>query len=200
MQRTPSSDLATFVDRAVDGMLPSPGALRNIRDETFPVSGDESGDKKNLRDRLSIRPSTDEEHPGTRELPDDLRTLWIEYDARGDRHRAWWDFTREATLEIYKDWPFDDGRSAVLYMVKNFEKHDGDGLSWLASWLRQKEISENERTSIEMRCLITCLHLSGTYDRLNSPCLASMETVVRRIAQIVEANSGEGGKPRCWSL
>ena len=32
VQRMPSSDLATFV-RVVDGMLPSPGDLRNIRDE-----------------------------------------------------------------------------------------------------------------------------------------------------------------------
>ena len=35
VQRIPSSDLAMFVDRAVDGMLPSPGDLWNIRDETF---------------------------------------------------------------------------------------------------------------------------------------------------------------------
>ena len=32
VQRIPLSDLATFVDRAVDGKLPSPGDLRNIRD------------------------------------------------------------------------------------------------------------------------------------------------------------------------
>ena len=51
---------------------------------------------------------------------------------------------REATFEISWDWPFDDGRSALLYMVKHFEKHGGDGLSWLASWSRQKEISEHE--------------------------------------------------------
>ena len=43
-----------------------------------------------------------------------------------------------------------------------------------------------------MKCLITCIHLSGTYNQLNSPCLASKETVARRIAQIVEAYSGEG--------
>ena len=68
----------------------------------------------------------------------------------------------------------------------------------LASWFRQKQINEQERTSLEMRCLITCLHSSGTYDQLNSPCLASMETVAWRIAQIVEAYSGDGGKPR-WA-
>ena len=120
--------------------------------------------------------------------------VWIDNDAHGDPHKAWRDFTREATFEIYKDWPIDDGRSALLYMVKHFVKHGGDGLSWLANWLRLKEINEHERTSIEMRCFITCLYLSGTYDQLNSPCLASVETVARRIAQIVEAYSGEAGK------
>ena len=48
------------------------------------------------------------------------------------------------------------------------KKHGGDGSSWLASWLRQNQISEHERTSLDMRCLITCLHLSGTYDHLIS--------------------------------
>ena len=42
---------------------------------------------------------------------------------------------------------------------------------------------------------LTCRHLSGTHDQLNSPCLASMETVAQRIAQIVEAYSGGGGAP-----
>ena len=41
-----------------------------------------------------------------------------------------------------KDWLFDDGRSALLYMVKHFEKHGGDGLSCLPSWLRQREIDQ----------------------------------------------------------
>ena len=82
------------------------------------MSRDESGDKANLRDRLSVQPPTDEENPGNRELPDDLRTISIEYDAHGDRHKSWWDFTREATFEIYKDRPIYDGRSAMLYMVK----------------------------------------------------------------------------------
>ena len=38
VQRKPSSDLAMFVSRTVEGMLPSPGDLRNIRDETFSVA------------------------------------------------------------------------------------------------------------------------------------------------------------------
>ena len=46
VQRIPSSDLALFVNRAADGMLLSPGDLRNTRDETFLVSQDESGDTR----------------------------------------------------------------------------------------------------------------------------------------------------------
>ena len=72
------------------------------------------------------------------------------------------------------------------------------GSSWLASWLRQEEISEHERTSVEMRCLVTCLHLCRTYDQLNSPCLSSTETFAWWTAQIAEAYSGEGDKPR-WA-
>ena len=49
-----------------------------------------------------------------------------------------------------------------------------------------------------MKWLITCLHLSGRYDQLNSPCLALMETIARRIAPIVEAYSGDGSRPR-WA-
>ena len=104
VQRISSSDLATHVDRAVDGMLSSLTDIRNTREDTFHVSRDENDDKSNLRDRLSIRPQDDEETLGNRKPPDDARTVWIEYDAHGDRHNAWRDFTREATFEVYKDW------------------------------------------------------------------------------------------------
>ena len=70
--------------------------------------------------------------------------------------------------------------------------------SWLASWLRHEEISEHERTSVEMRCLSTCLHLCRTYDQLNSPRLSSTETFAWWTAQIAEAYPGEGDKPR-WT-
>ena len=77
-------------------------------------------------------------------------------------------------------------------MVRHVEKHGGVGLSWLASRLRKTEIYNHERTSIDMRCIVTCLHLSGTHDQLNSPRLSSTETVVQKFAQIVETYSGVG--------
>ena len=198
VQRIPSSDVAIFVEKAIDCILPPSDDPRGTRDSTSYANRGETNGENNLRDRLSIRPPPDDEEPETKEFPDVLRTLWIDYDAHGDRHKPWRDFAREATFEVYKDWPFDDGRSSLLYMVKHFEKHGGDGLSWMAGWLRQNEMNEHERTSIEMKCLITCLYVSGTYDQLDSPCVASMETIARRIAQIVEGYSGDGGRPR-WA-
>ena len=56
---------------------------------------------------------------------------------------------------------------------------------WQVNCDKMRSTNMNE-SSIEIRCLISCLHLTGTYDQLNSSCLTSMETVVRRIAQIVE--------------
>ena len=88
VQRIPSSDLTVFVNRAIHGTPPAPGDPRNIRDGTFPVGQDESVDKTSLRNRLSIQSPTDEENPGVREPPDDLRTLWVEYGAHCDRHKS----------------------------------------------------------------------------------------------------------------
>ena len=64
-------------------------------------------------------------------------------------------------------------------MVKHFERHGGDGPSWQATWLREKDIGEGERTAIEMRCLITAVYLSGTHDQVNGPCMSSLETITR---------------------
>ena len=114
VQRIPSGDLPVFVNRAVDGMLPSMGDSRNFRDEPFPLGQDEKVDKTNLRNRLSIQSPADEERLQTICGPSGLNIMPRVTD------KTWRDFTREATLEIYKDWPFDDGRSAVLYMVKHF--------------------------------------------------------------------------------
>ena len=74
VQRIPSSDFATFVDRVVDGMLPPPGAGIFVMRHCL-ASRDEGGDKAKLRVRFSIRPPTDEEHLGTLEPSDDLDSL-----------------------------------------------------------------------------------------------------------------------------
>ena len=47
-----------------------------------------------------------------------------------------------------------------------------------------------------MRTLVQALHLGGSYDHLNLPCLAAFETLSRRIAQIIEAYSADAKVPR----
>ena len=68
----------------------------------------------------------------------------------------------------------------------------------MTKWLASRGVSPNERTGIEMKCLITCLQLAGTYEHLNVPVLACLETISRRIAQIVEAYSIDSKQPR-WA-
>ena len=67
---------------------------------------------------------------------------------------------------------------------------------WLDKWLADRGVCAQERTGIEMRTLVTALHLGGTYDQLNTPCLASFETLARRMAQIIEAYAADAKAPR----
>ena len=152
VQRIPSSDLATFVDRAVDGMLLSPGGLRNFRDEPCLVSRDESGDKTNhviaCPFKLLLMKSTLESG--------DLQTMC---GPSGSNMTPMVTDTKLGGISLAKQ-HLRSTRIGLLMMVVcafvhgHIEKHGGDGLSWLASWLRQKEIDEHDRTSIEMRCFI----------------------------------------------
>ena len=50
VQRIPSSDLATFVQIAIDCILPPSDDPRSIRDRPSYTSRDETNEKNNLRD------------------------------------------------------------------------------------------------------------------------------------------------------
>ena len=85
-----------------------------------------------------------------------------------------------------------------MHLIKHWDRHAESGLSWLDKWLAGRGITPGERTGIEMKCLVACLHQAGTYDHLNVPVLACLETIGRRIAQIVEAYSADAKQPR-WA-
>jgi hypothetical protein len=133
---------------------------------------------------------------GPAKEPDDIRTLSVDYDDHGERFKRWRDFAREVSSVKFPDWPFDDTNSQALHLIRHWDRHAEDGLSWLTKWLTDRGVSTTERTGIEMKCLITCLQLAGTYDHLNVPVLACLETIARRIAQIVEAYSVDSKQPR----
>ena len=122
----------------------------------------------------------------------------MDYDEHGERFKRWRTFARETTTAKFPDWPFEDGNSQAQYLIKHWDRHAEDGLAWLNKWFADRGVSPNERTGIEMKTLITCLHLAGTYDHLNVPVLACLETIARRIAQIIEAYAGDSKQPR-WT-
>lgn len=133
---------------------------------------------------------------GPAKEPEDIRTLSVDYDDHGERFKRWRDFAREVSSVKFPDWPFDDTNSQALHLIRHWDRHAEDGLSWLTKWLTDRGVSTTERTGIEMKCLITCFQLAGTYDHLNVPVLACLETIARRVAQIVDAYSVDSKQPR----
>ena len=211
LRRMKIEDVPGLIDRVVAGLRPgvpkaAAGAhlddharagdddLRGIRDGERSGGHGALDDESDLRARLRVRNAAN----GDVKNGDEMRTLWVDYDSHGGRHKAWRDFVHEVSFERHADWPFEGERSAFLFMARHFEQHGGNGLQWLAMWVREKELHAKERTAIEMRVLVSCLHLSGTYDQLNGPCIAALETIARRVAAIVEAYAGDDGRPR-WA-
>ncbi len=126
---------------------------------------------------------------------EDARTLEVDYDEQGERYKEWRKVVTEVREYSFPDWPLE-GPMTVLHLVKHFGRHGGDPKRWLSEWMRARHISETDRVSFEMRCLVDIVYLAGCYDQLNLPVLASVETACRRIQAIVEAYSaGSAGTP-----
>ena len=69
-------------------------------------------------------------------------------------------------------------------------------MRWLQGFLKEYDISAHERTAIELKCLVRAIYMSGVYDQLNSPALASVEELCRRVSQLTEAYAaGSNGRP-----
>ena len=138
---------------------------------------------------------------GTTEVNDeeagDARTLFIDFDEQGSRFKLWRNVVLESKDYSYTDWPFE-GPSTVMHLLKQMHRNGGDARLWLQLWARQKNIQDSDRVMHEMRCLTDVLFHGATFDQLNLPVLASMETVARRIQCIVEAYAAGSGTPD-WS-
>ena len=125
----------------------------------------------------------------------DARALEVDYNAAGERHKAWDQLVLEAKDYQFDDWPLE-GPLSTAHLLRHFSKFGGDPKRWLSEWMRTKQVSENDRTAYEMRTLIDCIYTAGVYDQLNIPALASLEIISRRIQGIVDAfASGTPGNP-----
>ena len=116
----------------------------------------------------------------------DARTLWVEYDEQGERHREWRKVVSDCVVHSWKDWPHE-GPPSLQYALKQFGKIRGDPRLWLQLWLRRHHLAETDRTAHEMRTLIEAIYLGGCYDQLNLPSLAAFEAIGRRLQTITEA-------------
>jgi uncharacterized membrane protein YgcG len=117
---------------------------------------------------------------------DDARTLWIDWDAHGERYKAWREVCRESSQEAFPDEHLD-GVTTALHMCKAMERQSGDPRRWLSTWLLDKKIDPADRVAHELRSLTDTLYMAGVVDQVNVGGLLSLELVCRRIAVIVEA-------------
>jgi hypothetical protein len=57
-------------------------------------------------------------------------------------------------------------------------------------------MSKHERTAIEVSVLTKSMYYLATYDQLNCPCLAGVEVMAQRLAQLIDAYaSGDASRP-----
>jgi len=145
-----------------------------------------------LRDRLGVDGGS---KTPPNEDKEDVRTLWVDYDAQGERYKDWRTVVRESSVNVFGDNPLE-GPSTVLTLSKHYLRHGGDPRQWLILWMREKGIASNDRVIHEMRVLTDLLYYAGTYDQLNIGSLLCLEVAGRRLQLCVEAYSNPS-KP-CW--
>ena len=117
---------------------------------------------------------------------DDARTLWVDYDDHGERHKRWRSVVQESSSHVYADNPLE-GPGTALHLMKHMERQAGDPRLWRGWWQREKRLEPSDRVMHEMTVLTDCLFFAGVYDQVNIGGLVSLEVIARRIQLIVDA-------------
>ena len=186
--------IRTGLDR---GLVKVHGAWRFLQLMTTHEFAEFAGRKNQVHEdplarELGIKkaepPMTTEGEKDSRETNPDARVLEVDYDSEGERFKEWRQVTLECRDFNFSDWPLD-GPLTTQHFLKHTARNGGDPKRWLAEWMRAKQIQEGDRVSFEMKVLIECLYIGGTYDQLNLSGLASIEVIARRIQAIVDAYS-----------
>ncbi len=147
-----------------------------------------------LRDRLGLKDTPGDGERAGREAAgedDDARTLWLDWDAHGERFKPWRDVCRESRTIDLGDSPLDGGATA-LHMAKAMERQGGDPRLWLERWIREKRLEPTDRVVHELRTLTDCFYFGGVMDQINLGGLIMVEALCRRIAVIVDAYAVPG--------
>ena len=124
----------------------------------------------------------------------EARTLAVEYDEQGKRHKEWRSVVGESTHEYYPDFPVT-GPCSAIDVCKHFLRHGGTPKMWLQQWCQDKNISQRDRVYHEISALIEIVYQAGCYDALNLGALASIEVAMRRLISIIEAQANNPQSP-----
>ncbi|CAE7249467.1 unnamed protein product, partial [Symbiodinium sp. CCMP2456] len=171
------------------GPLPTaPADILGIPADTTAIEADDQG---------AILDKEKGKEEGQTGGDNDARTLWVEYDEQGERHREWRKVVADCVVHSWKDWPHE-GPPSLQFALKQFGKIGGDPRLWFQLWLRRHHLAETDRTAHEVRTLIEALYLGGVYDQLNLPALAAFEAIGRRLQTITEAYAASPGNAPEW--
>jgi len=120
------------------------------------------------------------------EAEQDIRTLAVEFDTQGRRHKSWKGVCDEIYAEGMESAPLE-GPCSVVSLCRYFEVHGGNPRDWLSVWCREKGLDGSERVCHELRTLADIIYLTGTFDQLNLASLAGIELAGRRLQLLCDA-------------
>jgi hypothetical protein len=122
----------------------------------------------------------------------DARILLIKRDEEsGERWRDFRSVAQTSHVQEFADWPLDGPRTA-LWLCKEIAKSGGGPVQHHTRWRTAYRVEEADRACHEHEFLCTLLEVAGSYDQLDLGCLASVETVCRRLQLLEETKSGGG--------
>ena len=131
-----------------------------------------------------------EKEPEDRDDPEDGRTLWVDWDAHGERFKEWREVVAESTQLGFGESSFvPDGAPTALHMGKMMYRRGGDPRRWVEIWLREKRLEGSDRTAFELRTLCEIFACFGSFDQCNIGGVLAIEILARRIAGVVDAYS-----------
>ena len=127
--------------------------------------------------------------------PEDMRTLGVEKNSRGRRHKPFNKAVSELVEDAFEDWPLRDNIRTFLWLV---EKMESDGLgptAWVEAYLARKKFGDNDRAAHELRSMGRTIETSLCYDQLNGASLCCLEHVARRFQLIIGAHAENSQQP-----
>ena len=127
--------------------------------------------------------------------PEDMRTLGIEKNSRGRRHKPFNRAVAELVEDAFEDWPLRDNLRTFLWLVEKFESDGLAPVAWVEAYLARKKFGDNDRAAHELRSMGKTIESSLCYDQLNGASLCCLEHVSRRFQMIIGAHADNAQQP-----